>query len=107
MAATRISHGDAHKVFADLIGYNPAATEDHNSAKARTAYNDLTTLFFHGTETEGATRWDAFNAVTEYVDHSRTIRVSGGRNRQEARFESVLLGSGDDLKARAFDLLAV
>jgi len=108
MAATRISHGDAHKVFADLIGYNPAATDDDNSAKSRTAYNDLSSLFLRtGTQIDGRTRWDAFNAVTEYVDHARTIRVSGGRNRQEARFESVLLGSGDDLKARAFDLLAV
>lgn len=108
MAATRISNHDAHNVFAGLVGFDRNLTDDENNGKALTAFNTLSGLFLgRGTAIDGATRWDAFNSVTEYVDHARTIRVSGGRSRQEARFESVLLGSGDDLKARAFDLLAV
>ena len=62
-------------------------------------------LFRRGTGNEGATRWDAFNAVTEFVDHRRSVRVAEGRDRSEARFESAVFGTGDDLKAKAYDLL--
>lgn len=60
----------------------------------------IETLFVNGRGNKGKTRWDGLNAVTEYVDHSRTTRNG------TTRFEAGLLGSGVALKQKAFDLLA-
>lgn len=65
----------------------------------------LMELFSSGSGNRGQTRLDGFNAVTEFVDYNRTIRVTGNRSANEARFESNILGTGDDMKARAFELL--
>lgn len=63
-------------------------------------------LFRAGKGNEGKTVYDMLNGVTEYVDHSRSSRVHGDKNADEVRFDSVLLGTGDKLKSRAFDMLA-
>jgi phage/plasmid-like protein (TIGR03299 family) len=106
LASVAMGHSQAKEFFRDLLG----AKEDDTGkmpSRVATQLDALSVLFLRGTGNAGATRWDAFNAVTEFTDHSRTVRATGGRSKIEARFESVLLGSGDDLKARAFDLLAV
>jgi phage/plasmid-like protein (TIGR03299 family) len=106
LAEVAMRQEEAETFFRSLLG----AKEDENGeikGKIGAQLDTLTTLFSRGTGNLGATRWDAFNAVTEFTDHSRTVRTTSGRSKAEARFESVLLGSGDDLKARAFDLLAV
>ncbi len=51
------------------------------------------------------TRWALLNAVSEYVDHYRTVRATGGRSKDEARADSLLFGSGAKLKERAFNLM--
>lgn len=53
------------------------------------------------------TRWAAFNAVTEYVDHYATTRKHGDTTESEARMNSAILGAGSNLKQKAFDLLKV
>lgn len=53
------------------------------------------------------TRWAAFNAVTEYVDHYATTRKHGDTTESEARMNSAILGAGADLKQRAYNLLKV
>ena len=97
---------EASAFFRTLIGAKPDDSGEV-TGKAGAQLDTLSGLFNRGTGNVGATRWDAFNAVTEFTDHSRTVRATGGRPKAEARFESVLLGTGDDLKARAFDLLSV
>lgn len=42
------------------------------------------------------------NACTEYADHYKTIRP-GSRSFAEARFESLMMGSAQDFKTKAFD----
>jgi len=49
--------------------------------------------------TSGLTRWDAFNASTDFADHFSTIRG------QNTRMESALMGSGAELKQKAYELL--
>lgn len=51
------------------------------------------------------TKWAALNGVTEYIDHHATTRATGGRNADEVRMNSVLLGSGAEVKQRAYDIL--
>jgi len=104
MAEAVFSETEAARAFNLLLGIREEAeisTRTQNQAK------ELNRLFSAGTGNLGRTRWDAFNAVTEYVDHGRSSRVTEGRDESEVRFESVLMGSGDALKARAFDLLSV
>lgn len=104
MAKTYMSTDQAHRAFQYLLGVSVGGKI---STRTSNQLDELVTLFRNGKGNQGQTRWDAFNAVTEFVDHSRSSRVAGGRNQQEVRFESVLLGSGDTMKAKAFDLLSV
>ena len=56
-------------------------------------------LFYHGLGNAGETRWDALNAVTEFVDHHR------GPDDQAKRLNAAWFGGGADMKARAWELL--
>jgi len=103
MASLEMSLAEVSAFVGKLTGFD---TQDlQSSTRAKNQYHSIVNLFNYGTGNTGKTRWDAFNAVTEYVDHSRTIRVSNGRDKTEVRFESSVLGSGDAMKSRAFELL--
>ena len=87
----------------------PATDEDGEiSKRARTRVDnrrrDLTGLFVGGTGTNipgvGGTAWAAYNALTEYASFHRTTRGS-----QDKRFESLLLGTGNDFIQRGTDIL--
>jgi phage/plasmid-like protein (TIGR03299 family) len=104
IAEASFSATEAARAFNALLGIKEGA---EISTRTQNQARELNRLFAGGTGNLGKTRWDAFNAVTEYVDHARSSRVSEGRSEGEVRFESVLMGSGDALKARAFDLLSV
>lgn len=105
MTEIRMRFDEASVAFDTLLGIDRAKPDV--SPKASNQHAELLNLFERGTGNKGETRFDAFNAVTEYVDHSRTVRQTSGRSVNEARFISSLLGTGDALKARAFELLAV
>jgi len=105
LADQKISTLTANDVFCELLKIDPYVPVAEINTKTLNDLKALNTLFVRGTGNSGQTKWDAYNAVTEFVDHTRSIRVTDGRSRSESRFESVLLGSGDDLKARAFELL--
>lgn len=53
--------------------------------------------------TKAGTQWSALNAVTRYVDHSKSTR--GGADANEARVLSAEFGSGAAMKAKAVQLL--
>lgn len=103
MATIEMSTAEVSAFVGKLTGFDTQALQ--TSTRSRNQYNDIVDLFRGGTGNKGATRWDAFNAVTEYVDHARTVRVAAGRDKTEVRFESSLLGSGDAMKSKAFELL--
>jgi phage/plasmid-like protein (TIGR03299 family) len=50
------------------------------------------------------TKWGAYQAVTEYLDHNQPVRVKGDKD--IARAERVASGQYDDVKVKAFDILA-
>ncbi len=71
--------------------------------------DEIVELFSTGFGNIGKTKWDALNAVTEYVDHHRATRVveNSGRSKAQNQFQSGLLpnGSGSKIKERAIQLL--
>ena len=72
---------------------------------------EVVNLFKEGRGNVGSTRWDALNAVTEYLDHhkqaSRLNNEKTGAVHAEKRFVSnVIRGSGNSMKQRAITLLS-
>jgi hypothetical protein len=41
--------------------------------------------------------WHCLNALTEYVNHNRSTRIKGDRDKSEVKFESVVFGDGNNL----------
>jgi hypothetical protein len=64
----------------------------------------ITNLFANGRGNAGASRWDAYNAVTEYVTHHRNYRTSGATGVNTNRFLGVL--ETDKLADAALGMLA-
>jgi phage/plasmid-like protein (TIGR03299 family) len=85
--------------------------DDESDVPTRTKNNrqQVFELFYdgRGQKDVAETKWAAYNAVTEYADWFRTVRKSGETEEAEARMNSSLLGSGQALKNRAFNLLTV
>lgn len=73
--------------------------------RASNLRGDLLNLFSNGTENHGITRWDAYNAVTEYVTHQRTYRETESTSEATNRFLGVL--ETDTIADRALSLLLV
>ena len=78
-----------------LIPDNPTAKHNTRAANARQKLLSLAVTGV-GQDIPGVagTGYAAYNAVTEYVNYHRSSR--GGDAAQERRFESALMGSGDD-----------
>ena len=79
--------------------------EGEKSPRIEKARGQVVDLFKLGTGNRGRTKWDALNAVTEFVDHRRTYGKTQLGTAEETRFASTLFGSGADIKARAVGLL--
>lgn len=109
----------AHKLAAKscdrdtLAQYLNTLVPDSKTAKTTNARTEniraeITHLAAHGkgNSADGirGTWWAALNAVTEYVDHSRSARGSAAGEKIESRFDSSMFGSGATLKTEALDL---
>lgn len=68
---------------------------------------ELEELFENGTGNRGKTRFDAFNSVTEWVDHKRIRGKEGAERLRRASqaTESAWMGTGANRKQRALRLL--
>ena len=75
------------------------------SAQLRSKVDSVRTLFARGTGNVGQTRWDAFNAVTEFADWQTSFRTTENTSAEENRFLSILGGPVMKLKDRARELL--
>ena len=91
----------------------PSAKEEV-ATRTENRREQITNLFSTGRGNNGETKWDLFNAVTEYVDHHSVGRMTATRQDRsealvdidaEARFERAIMGSGASLKQKALDLL--
>jgi phage/plasmid-like protein (TIGR03299 family) len=80
----------------------PARNGDDDKASTRTKNirSEIAGLFERGAGNLGKSRWDAFQAVSDYADHNMTIR---GEN--STRLESSLQGAAATMKQNAYDIL--
>jgi phage/plasmid-like protein (TIGR03299 family) len=86
----------------------PKTAKEVAQENARIHRTNLSRLFRESptmTEIRG-TRWAAYNAVTEYVDHVAEVRGKVGDAAREARALNVATGINQKLKERAFELLS-
>lgn len=90
------------EVFANRLF--PAQDEEDVSTRTQNMREAIIVGFSRGAGNVGRTRWDAFNSVTEYMDHFSTFRATD-YSAQENRFESLTTGGGAKLKARALEML--
>lgn len=101
LAKTPMNKGDMVTFTEKLV---PTPENLDESTRTLNIRNTIVSLFDRGMGNKGKSRWDALNAVTEYVDHNRSTR-SNEANKDESRFSSAMLGSGYNLKDKAFNLL--
>ena len=87
--------------------------KDEEDERMVTRHNDIAALFSRGAGNLGQSRWDAFNAVTEYVDHhqhsTRMANAIENKNHEyiQNRIGSLSTPGGqmDRFKRRALNLL--
>ena len=83
----------------------PTPEKPEAGARARQIHEALAVLFQQGRGNQlpgvAGTLWAAYNAVTEWVDHSRGITKQGAPRKGWA--EAALFGEGSEIKQRAFD----
>jgi phage/plasmid-like protein (TIGR03299 family) len=87
----------------------PGPEAKDRASRARATRAELTRLFGEGMGHDAPeirySSWTAYNAVTEYVDHDRgrvSGRTRGSRERAALALQSSWLGSGAQIKHRAF-----
>lgn len=104
-----------HSYVEGFVNALMPATKEEVSTRTENRRTQITNLFQNGRGNNGETKWDLFNAVTEYVDHHSVGRVTETRLdrsdaladiESEARFERAILGSGANLKQKALSLLS-
>lgn len=79
-------------------GLIKAVVGELDSTRAKNIAGEIEALIGQGIETNGMTRWDALNAVTEYYDHK------SGKD-EEKRLASSIIGNGANKKMLALDYL--
>lgn len=90
----------------------PKGKEKESSTRRDNLLADITRLFEHNDGNAfpdfRGTAVNLLNAVTEYTDHCRATRITKKRegiDKDSARTESAIFGSGSDLKENALEIL--
>jgi hypothetical protein len=101
MAQVHLSDMEVHEYFLTLLDLPKDAQRKDISARKQNQYSAIAKAY-STTLAEGApngSAWAALNAITRYVDHDRT------NGTDERVLASSQFGSGDAMKAQAFNLL--
>lgn len=103
MASREFLETDLNVFLKKLFDVEGAKREDV-SGRLYNTMTDIKALARHGKGNEAfaGTAWAAYNGVTEYVDHMRSTKGAA-----DNRLASSWLGSGADLRQKAWDLLQV
>jgi len=114
MATVHVAQDDVEAFFRTLVDIPRDAKRDATEKAEKVSTRKWNTLdalntAYDATVAEGTERgtvWTMLNAVTNYADHARGVRNTTGVSEAEARFTSANFGTGAELKATAWQLLA-
>jgi len=105
------SHAEMKSMTYDLLDLDPDRAIDMQHGLKAPAANKMLDLFYLGEGNRGETRWDALNAVTEYLDYSAGSRSIDSLDSTEdavvsRRLQNSWLGSGgEQMRAKAWGIL--
>lgn len=102
-----LSQQDA-KAFIDKLMPKSGKPNSKQSLRITHRKSHILELFNNGAGNIGRTRWDMFNAVTEYFDHHNNPNkiLKHGKIALEKRFiANTIFGQGVQIKQKALDLL--
>ena len=107
LVASPMSDSEFNGFAKDLV---PCRSDEKQAVtRVQNIVGDLGVLFNTGVGNEATgvnhTRWAAYNAVTEYVDHHKKIAHHKGSDDKTVRMESLIWGKGADIKNKALQLL--
>ncbi len=104
LATTRFSDRKMERVVDRVL---PVPEDERDHPRLGNARAKVVQLFEAGAGLHGlrGTAWGAFQAVTEYADHHRSIR-SGDQERASKRLESVWFGGSAELKRAGLAAIA-
>lgn len=106
LAQNEMTREETAKFFKQLLDIPFDAKGEDVSTRKMNQFRELSSAYSLSVA-EGADRdtgWAALQAITRYVDHTRSTR--GGTNGEdEARFASAQFGSGANMKAEAMGIL--
>ena len=95
----------------DLLHLDPAKGLGGQRGHMADSAEGMVSLFERGAGNRGETKWDAFNAVTEFVDHHRTTRSADLDTPdspvmvEHRRANSWFLPYGEQMRAKAWESL--
>ena len=105
------SHDQMQDMTYRLLDLDPDRAIDQQHGIKAPAASRMLDLFYLGQGNQGETRWDALNAVTEYLDYSRGSRAIDSLDSTDdavvsRRLQNSWLGSGGyDMRAKAWSIL--
>ena len=105
------SHDEMKDMTYKLLDLAPDVAIDMQRGIKAPAANKMLDLFYLGEGNRGETRWDALNAVTEYLDYSAGSRsIDSVDSTEDAvvsrRLQNSWLGSGgEQMRAKAWGIL--
>ena len=105
------SHAEMKSMTYDLLDLDPDRAIDRQHGLKAPAANKMLDLFYLGEGNKGETKWDALNAVTEYLDYSAGSRAIDSLDSTEdavvsRRLQNSWLGSGgEQMRAKAWGIL--
>lgn len=105
MAQAEMAKEEVSRFFKDCLDIPFDVPASEVSSRKQNQFSDVAAAY-RTSVGEGApagSAWAALQAITRYVDHSRSTRNDDGTG--EAKFASAQFGSGDALKGKAMALL--
>jgi hypothetical protein len=105
------SHAEMEDMTYKLLDLEPDVAIDMQHGLKAPAASKMLDLFYLGEGNRGETKWDALNAVTEYLDYSRGSRsVDSLDSTDDAvvsrRLQNSWLGSGGEaMRSKAWSIL--
>ena len=104
-------HAQMKDMTYKLLDLDPEASIQNQRGIKAVAASKMVDLFYSGKGNNGETRWDALNAVTEYLDYSKGSRAINSLDSTEPtvvsrRLENSWLGyGGEAMRTKAWNIL--